>query len=274
MSSRQSLGLLCLLMVLRSNPAGADDSTSVNFEPELSMSYLWDGGAVPFFYGSIAVGVGIRFLVAPPESPRLFPASEGGLATFENTVPELALGIFTAAGAGLIAAVPGPARWYHLKGYGQAVATTLALTSASKNLIGRHRPHYQADESGVDQRRSFFSGHSSLTLVSTVYLGLYLREHVFPRYQRSSDALWKAAAYGALAAVAVGVPVSRLEDNRHHLSDVMTGAVVGSAAAAIFYAYQERRFRDAEEDFYLKKRTVVVVIPDLENRGLTLVTHW
>jgi membrane-associated phospholipid phosphatase len=248
------------------------------FVPRLRASYLVDGGAIPFIYGSTAVGLGFRFLVKPPNTPHLFPPSEGGVDNFDNTVPEVVLGAISVGGAALIGASGSASRWYHLKGYGQALLTTMAATEISKNLIGRRRPHFQpGDFSDDDHRRSFFSGHSSAAAATAVYLGLYLNEHVAPRLRGAGGGFLKLAGASVLAAILVGVPASRIDDNKHHLSDVLTGAAVGSAFAVVFYAYQEGRYRTHRERFFQdwrSKGTRVHVVPDIKNRGLSLVTSW
>ena len=245
-----------------------------HFEAELDAAYFWDGGALPFVYGSLAVGVGLRLFVTPPDTPRLFSASEGGATTFDDTVPSYAVGLYAGAGAGLIALLPTSARLHHLKGYSEAVLTTMALTEIAKNFFGRHRPLFQEGDEDPDHRRSFFSGHASITAASTVYFGLYLHQHIGPRLRGPRAGLYKALAFTLLGGALVGVPISRVRDNRHHLSDVLTGAFAGSAMAALFYAYQESRYQDDREELYGAKRSRLVLVPDLDNRGLSLMTSW
>lgn len=259
---------------LRSEPVPPTDSDRArSYEVDLDLDYLWDGGALPFVYGSGALALGLRLFVTPRTSPTLFPTSEGGEAVFSDTVPEVALGLTAAAGLGIIALTPSVGRWHHAKGYGQALLTTIALTEITKNFVGRQRPTFQVGDTDVDLRRSFFSGHASVTAVTTMYLGLYLNKHILPRVRAPYAPIARLLTYGALGAAYIGVPYSRLQDNRHHLSDVATGMFVGSAFAVGFWAYQETRLLRSEEAFYRKRRSVVV-IPDLQNRGLLLTSSW
>ena len=145
----------------------------MEFRPTLENDYLWDGGAVPFIFGSIAVTLATGQWLDPPEVPRFFPATEGPALPVSDTVPSRVLVAYNVAGAVLIALSDEPSRWHYLKGYAEAARTTTALTSLRKNLIGRRRPHYPAGED-PDRRRSFFSGHASMSAVTTVYVGLYL----------------------------------------------------------------------------------------------------
>lgn len=267
--SRRLLALLAataLCLIATARVGHAED-----FAPKVDAEYFWDGGVIPFFYTTGALTAGLHLFVEPPNSPRLFPESEGGGATTSDTIPEFAVVLYSVGFAGVIAAMPQAERWHHLKGYGEAIATTMALTEIAKNVIGRHRPHYQEGMKGdFDQRRSFFSGHASITAAGTVYLGLYLSRNLLPR-----PSLLKTASVLALGGLLVGVPYSRVMDKRHHPSDVITGALVGSAVATVFYAYQESRFQNQRESFLQKKRASrIKLVPDLRNPGLALVGRW
>jgi membrane-associated phospholipid phosphatase len=245
-----------------------------HFDVQVDVSYLWDGGALPFLFGSGALALGLRLFASPASSPLLFPNNEGVVTSFGNTVPELAVGLGVGAGAGLMALMPGIGRWHHLKGYAEATVSTIALTEVVKNLVGRQRPHYQPGDTDPDHRRSFFSGHSSIAAATTVYLGLYLGKHVLPRIGGHYGPAARALVYGALGAAFVGIPYSRLHDNRHHLGDVLAGSAVGTVIAVSFFAYQESRLLESQEEFYLAKRRRMMVLPDVQNRGLHLVTVW
>jgi membrane-associated phospholipid phosphatase len=274
------LALSAALLAVSGSAAWAEPSRSRankgsdHFEGRMTVEYFWDGGAVPFLYGSLGVAVGLRLFNEPSKTPRLFPASEGGETDFKDSVPSIGVGIFAAAGGALVAFVPSSANLFHLKGYGEALFTTLALTQMSKDFFGRHRPHFQEGDDTPDHRRAFFSGHSSLATMSSMYLGIYFHQHIAPRLRGPRAGLYKALTYSILGAAFVGVPYSRVVDNRHHISDVLAGGFVGSATAALFYAYQESRYVDAREAFYRRKRNRLTLVPDLENRGLVLMTRW
>jgi len=246
--------------------AGESETNSLALRP----SYLWDGGVVPFFYGSAAVALGMKLYGKPVDSPRLFPESEGGEEFTGDTVPELAVTLYAVGLGGLIAAAPTSARWYHFKGYAETIATTAAVTEIVKELIGRHRPHYQEGmPENLDQRRSFFSGHASITAAGTVYMGLYLSRNIMPR-----PSLIRTGSLLILGGILVGVPYSRVVDHRHHLSDVLTGAAAGSAIAAAFYAYQQGRYMRDDESQYQSKRRRLQLVPNLRNPGVSLLSRW
>ncbi len=240
------------------------------FSPKIDSEYFWDGGVIPFFYATGALGLGLRLFAEPVDTPMLFPESEGGRENYSNSVPEAIVTGYSLGFAALIAAAPSGERWYHLKGYGEAVITTLALTEIVKDVVGRHRPHYQEEMHDVpDLRRSFFSGHASITAAGTVYMGLYLSRNLLPE-----PSLLKTGGLLLLGGLFVGVPYSRVVDGRHHLSDVLTGAAVGSALATAFYVYQESRYADDSEAFRRGKRQAIQVVPNLRNPGLTIMHRW
>lgn len=254
----------------QAEPVASGPVASGPFTPSLDSEYFWDGGAVPFIYVAGATALGLRLFVEPPSSPKLFPESEGGIQDFGNAVPEYIVTAYSLGFAGFIASVPKAERWHHLKGYGEAVLTTMALTEIAKNIVGRHRPHYQEGmEEEFDLRRSFFSGHASITAAGTVYVGLYLSRNLLPK-----PSLLKTVGVLALGGLLVGVPYSRVVDNRHHLSDVLTGGVVGGAVATAFYVYQQGRFADAQESSRARKRSQTQIVPNLRNPGLTLLHRW
>jgi membrane-associated phospholipid phosphatase len=227
----------------------------------LDWSYLYDGGAIPFVYGSAALAAGCFFLTDPPDSPRWFDPAEGGAEPRDEIIPTpYVIGFAGAATVGL-GLVPSEARWYHVKGMAEALLTTTAMTEAAKNLFGRHRPAYDPATAEEDDRKSFFSGHSSITLATTVYLGLYLDGHVF-----AGRRTWEPLPLAALAAISVYVPYTRWADHSHHPSDILVGAGVGATTAALFYWWQERRFRSHATG----EASSLVVFPDIRSRSVLL----
>jgi membrane-associated phospholipid phosphatase len=208
-------------------------------------SYLWDGGAVPFFWGALAARIALDRYTDPPESPRLFSATEGGAAKASWEVPGwVVTGMGVGAGGAMLLG-DDPARWYHAKGLAQSLATGSVITGVLKTTFGRHRPDWVAgDRHG--QRRSFPSGHTSQAFAIAAYSILYLRAHVFDRYRGDRDLpWWEAATYGGIALGAFAVGGERVLHNRHHLTDVGAGALLGTATSTLFFLYQEGRYQRA-----------------------------
>jgi membrane-associated phospholipid phosphatase len=236
---KYALAITAAFLIVHSTPAHAGD--------DLDGSYFTDGHAF-VVYGSVAAIAVVALFMDVPDQPRLFDGSGGGALYKGNTVPSWTVGALAGAAGALVIAAPTDARWYHVKGMAEAVGATALATEFSKRFFGRHRPDYVDGDpiaGVVDGRRSFFSGHASMTVVSTTYIGLYLRQHLFPAWKPDKSALpwWEAATYAGLIGVAVYVPLSRVLDNRHHPSDVLTGSAVGLTMSTLFYVWQEQRYR-------------------------------
>jgi membrane-associated phospholipid phosphatase len=275
--------------------AGADEERATGDDPG-DASYYFDAGALTI-YGAGLGYLATALFMEPPDTPRFFSASEGGAEYRGSTVPDWTLGVFAGVTAATIVAAPdqrggqarGHARWYHTKGFLGSLATTAFLTEMAKNVYGRHRPDYQPGDpvaGSDDGRKSFFSGHSSITLASTTYLALYLHDHVFPGLRRDPDSVpwWEVASYTGLVALSVYVPFSRVHDNRHNPSDVLVGSAVGLTAAIGFYRWQETRLRCARSlDGAVRQETQttksarlsnLVLIPTAEPLGLSMAGRF
>ena len=215
-------------------------------------SYYYDSSALLAYTGLLG-SAALYLWTSPRAEPRLFDAGEGGGEFKGDTLPDWTLAVIGGATLGTAALSPTVGRWYHTKGFVGAYGSTMLMTTLVKNLVGRHRPDYQPGDpeaGGDDGRRSFFSGHSSLTLVSTTYLALYLRTELFPRWRPAGSRLpwWEATAYAGLAAFSAFVPYTRVHDNRHHVSDVIVGSLVGASVATAFFFWQRHRLAQHTSD--------------------------
>jgi membrane-associated phospholipid phosphatase len=108
---------------------------------------------------------------------------------------------------------------------GGRLAATLALAGASASLtkvaFGRPRPDESRDVDGFvpfSGQDAMPSGHTTMAFALATAL---------------ADDIRRPWATVGLYAVATGVAWSRLNDNRHWLSDVSAGAVLGTAAAKV-----------------------------------------
>jgi membrane-associated phospholipid phosphatase len=108
----------------------------------------------------------------------------------------------------------------------QATLTAMALNQGVKFLVARERPFVHALSEGEkpltklpdDNNLSFFSGHSSFAFALTVATGTVARLRGY-RYA------WLVWAIGL--PLAATVPLLRMAADRHYLTDVLTGSVVG-----------------------------------------------
>lgn len=112
----------------------------------------------------------------------------------------------------------------------KSLVYTYTLTEFVKNWTYRQRP----DSSDT---KSFFSGHSSTSFAAASFLFLeindYLNEKIPGRILPKFAA--KFASFSVLYGWASFVAYSRLKDNKHYLSDVLIGALAGTAISNIVY---------------------------------------
>ncbi len=165
---------------------------------------------------------------------------------------------------------PGSARRFHdmMIGYMESVSITVGFTETAKLAIGRLRPDFQdrarrhlcsedandaplcpdgktaplaphpdeAEDIFLDGRKSFFSGHASnsfnfATYTSLAIGGAWVWGEGATTISRTLGILSQTALFGT----AFYIASSRVSDGRHHLSDVMTGALVGFGVANLSY---------------------------------------
>jgi len=155
-----------------------------------------------------------------------------------------------------------------LVGFSQAVLLTLGATETLKVSVGRLRPDFQdryrrhacsgdSVPDGVtcpdgiqplesdraesadrldDGRKSFPSGHSSISFALATYGSLVIGGHfVWGDGATRGSRTLGIAAQTALMGAAAFTTASRVDDGRHHLGDVMTGAALGFGLAQLAY---------------------------------------
>lgn len=255
-SSRRAAGAL-FAAALTALCGSTLDPASAHADDRPGWSYLYDDGAIPFFWTAIGARLAIDTWLRPPATPRFwFLEDQTGLpeASWENpgwTVTATGAGVI-----GLMALGDDDARWNHAKGLAETLATGAALTAAIKVTFGRRRPDYIPD--GVSrfggETRSFLSGHSVQAFEIATYSILYLHEHGF-----ADDFRWThGLAYAGIAAGASLVAAERVYHHRHHLSDVLAGATFGTILAVAFFAYQESNI-DSDPD--------IIVPPPADETG-------
>eukprot|EP00659_Diplonema_papillatum_P011457 gene11457-17624_t len=135
----------------------------------------------------------------------------------------------------------------------QAVALALAATVPIKNSAGRLRPDFldrlrleldlpdpgstmsaladltcnTSNPSIIEGRRSFPSGHSSLTFAGWTALGLFAAARLRVKYRRGLPVCVLVALLAGFGALPTFVALSRVHDYRHHYDDIFAGACIG-----------------------------------------------
>lgn len=180
----------------------------------------------------------------------------------ENTVSSSQLygaaGI-TALGIGLIPNSDGwlkVSAYHHSKGLMQTLAFTYLVTNITKNIIGRRRPsfaNYPANDR-IDAGKSFPSGHTSISFTIATYSSLYARDYFGDSGNKTGPLIYTTASH--LLAAYVGY--TRIIDNRHFLSDVIAGGLLGSGVAWLVYEYQQRNVPSAESSNEVSRSLVPI----------------
>jgi hypothetical protein len=115
--------------------------------------------------------------------------------------------------------------------YAEAIAINTFVDGIVKYTVGRPRPYFYSDDpqvmayaerQGKDSHLSFFSGHASATFTAAV-AGSYLYG------QAATDAKSRAAVWGFELALAGATADLRTRAGKHFYSDVIVGALVGTA---------------------------------------------
>lgn len=119
-------------------------------------------------------------------------------------------------------------KWTHVLMYLETEILTLGVTEITKNITKRIRPYAYNPDVPLEEkvfstgtRKSFFSGHTSMSFASVVFLAqTYASIH--------PDSRWRPWIWGAGLSAATLVGVLRILSGRHFPSDVLVGALVGS----------------------------------------------
>lgn len=147
----------------------------------------------------------------------------------------------------------------NIKGFYESVAYAHFITVFTKVTAGRKRPSYDdypESDKDSDGRMSFISGHSSTAFVIATYSSLYMAEHTGDNSD-AADLGLKAAAITASFSAAIYTAWSRVEDNRHHKSDVIAGGAVGILSGCAGYIHQNGWFGTGEHDWRISLIPVV-----------------
>ena len=136
-----------------------------------------------------------------------------------------------------------------------ALALTFFLTNCVKLMIGRPRPNFAArcwpdghvvglpgvpsctgdPHAAKESRKSFPSGHSSLSFSGMGFLSLHLGARLQP-WAEATNAPWRLLSTIAPLLVAGFVALTRVKDYWHHPTDVMAGTALGLACACAAFA--------------------------------------
>ena len=116
--------------------------------------------------------------------------------------------------------------------YAETVLATYGVKEFAKSLVTRPRPYMYYDDKPMelveegDWNESFPSGHSALAFSGATFLS-----YVFGKY--FGDSPWKYAVTAASYSVAAATAFFRVASGKHFLTDVLTGAAIGTAVGFV-----------------------------------------
>ena len=153
----------------------------------------------------------------------------------------------------------------------EAIAVSGVVTATIKGMAGRKRPEISPDDPGSfswlrgvregGDYQAVPSGHATAAFAFATAVHLEVKRRA-PRHAR-----WVGiAAYGSAVASAYG----RMHDDRHWLSDVVTGAGIGSVTAVAIHRWHATRPADPVDGFFLKP----VLTPRRDGIGVGLSTAF
>jgi PAP2 superfamily len=131
----------------------------------------------------------------------------------------------------------------------------------TKSLSGRYRPYMYNDEVPLEEKMkyesmlSFFSGHSTFSFASAVFISTIYAKN-FP------DSKWKTLVWGSSLLIASITASLRVISGMHFLSDVITGAIVGSLLGYMIPAIHESGLNQSENKIRTEKQNLInITIP-------------
>lgn len=190
-----------------------------------------------------------------------------GIAGYGNPYGSPGVLVLSAAlyGGGLLAKQPVIAA-SGLRGL-EAIGISGIVTGTIKGLAGRKRPAISPDDPGSfallrgmrdgSDYQSVPSGHATAAFAFATAVHLEVKRRA-PRHARWVGVL----VYSSAVATAYG----RMHDDRHWLSDVVTGAGIGSVTAAAIHRWHATRPADPIDGFFLKP----VLAPRRDGMGIGL----
>ncbi|KAK3103536.1 hypothetical protein FSP39_019950 [Pinctada imbricata] len=94
----------------------------------------------------------------------------------------------------------------------------------------------------LNARKSFPSGHASMIIFSMSYLMIYLQFKIKSKY--SVCRVFCPVVQTTLFCVALYVSISRVQDNMHHVTDVIGGGILGLAFSLYTVIYLTKLHKD------------------------------
>jgi len=127
---------------------------------------------------------------------------------------------------------------FHLYTY-KAFCADPTIWIANYTCIGESSSIIKAKDDAYDIRQSFPSGHASTAFCGLIFLALYIHKVWNYRNIGLLPYVLETGCFG----VAAYIGITRITDYRHHDTDVIAGAILGTVVAIIAFRYMVRSFK-------------------------------
>lgn len=226
--------------------------------PRMRMEWGFDAPFVATLAGTWGITEGLKQSLAPatPSWTARNPLDEGVRDAARVASPKVAatmsdlaaFGLLPASMLGMDLAAVGMGGGCPLEAVedvvvmGESVALAAVINQTTKFVAGRERP-YARDDAGTDRdgNLSFFSGHATMAFSLATSAGMIASL----KGERSAPLVWATGM-----SLAVTTAYARVAADKHYLSDVLVGALVGTTvgiAVPLFHrpsSYGGRGHRD------------------------------
>ena len=175
-----------------------------------------------------------------------------------------------------------------------AIAVQQAIQGTASVVYGEPRPSFllhlictngtgEAGCTGLPEddalRRSFFSGHASLSMASFLFTSLFVALPPFLNtFDRTHLYLWKIVVFLVPIQGSILIGLTRLRDARHHPSDVLIGLFCGALSALLaftmYFEWGTLRIRARQTDrdpLDSKQETALEILPATEKAPQSIV---
>ena len=187
-------------------------------------------------------------------SPQFDPSAQwlGGVPDLMGyAAPALALTYYVGGAALSQLAGVGDARPHEALAFSEGLSWAMFGTTLLKHLVGRERPYVvraqrgelpleSVNMSASERLISFPSGHSTAIAATTFFVAADMSDALVTGPLRGAHPATRALVGRALPYLMAGatswlVMYSRIKDQRHWLSDTLTGAAIGALSALLSY---------------------------------------
>lgn len=144
------------------------------------------------------------------------------------------------------------------------LAATKGITGLSKTMVRRPRPYCldggcpppNLSSDDPYHRRSFISGHTSSAFYAASFFNNRFRRYMRRNWTRDEYKVGRWASPAVSFGWATVVGLSRIHADKHYFTDVLAGALVGTALAEIYYHLAYKGTDESSPEQNLARRRI------------------